>query len=278
MAASAWTGTATASADDSGDGSPDVKVGGGGAKTRTQYALGLAVITRPSHAGGRDQALVLRPLWSVRHGRFRLSGPRSGALLGSAGDEVSGASADVVETPRMAVRLGLSIDGGRRSGDALELRGLPDIRSTLRARLSVSRNWGGDWSSSVSLAPDVLGRGGGTWLALDLGRQWQLPSPALKGWQLSSGVGLTWGNARAMNTQFGIASDVALSSGRTAYLPGSGLRDLHLGLGLQRPMSKHWLGFGQVGWAMLLGDAGSSPVTQRRHGLTLSVGLAWRQP
>ncbi len=246
--------------------------------TRTQYALGLAAITRPSHAGGRDQTLVLRPLWALRHGRFRLSGPRSGGLLGTVGDEASGASADLVDTPQLALRLGLSIDSGRRSGDAPELQGLPDIRRTLRGKLSVSRNWHDDWSASLSLSPDLLGRGGGRWLAVDLGRHWHLQSSWLAGWQLSAGAGLTWGDARAMDTQFGIADAVAQRTGRPAYRPGSGLRDWHLGLGLQRPLSRHWMGFGQLGWSTLVGDAAASPLTLRRHGLTLSLGLAWRQP
>ena len=65
------------------------------------YALGLAVIDAPTYAGGAGRELKLRPLWSVRYGRFRLSGARSSGLLGSpATEKHSGASADLIDNDR----------------------------------------------------------------------------------------------------------------------------------------------------------------------------------
>ena len=115
-------------------------VAGGG----LTYALGLAVIDAPTYAGGAGRELKLRPLWSLRYGRFRLSGARSSGLLGAAtAERGSGASADLVETDRWSLGLGLRFDNGRQPGDDPALAGLPEIRQTLRGRLSGGLNLGG---------------------------------------------------------------------------------------------------------------------------------------
>jgi hypothetical protein len=88
------------------------------------YALGLAVIEAPTYAGGAGRELKLRPLWSVRYGRFRLSGARSSGLLGApTAERGSGASADLVQTDRWSLGLGLRFDNGRQPDDDPALAG-----------------------------------------------------------------------------------------------------------------------------------------------------------
>lgn len=242
------------------------------ASPRTEYALGLALIDRPSYAGSSKMAWKLRPLWTLRHGRFRLSGARSSGLLGRPGEDGSGASAELVETPLWRIGASLGIDSGRSSADDLRLAGLPDLRRTLRGKVYAHRDLAKDWGLSMNYSQDLLGRGGGATAGLDLGYGRWL-SPGLRG---SVGGGVTWADQRYMHAQFGIAPDVALRTGRQAFEAGAGVRDLHLGANVQWALSGAWFGFASVGTTRLMGDAAQSPLTTRRNGSSIAVGLAWR--
>lgn len=237
------------------------------------YALGLAVIDAPTYAGGAGRELKLRPLWSVRYGRFRLSGARSSGLLGApTAERHSGASADLIDGDRWKLNLGLRFDSGRQPGDDPALAGLPEIRQTLRGRLNGGLNLGGGFSTSLSYSADLLGRDGGGQLGWGLGYRWA-PWPQASA---SLGVGATWADRQHMQTHFGIAPDVALRTGRTAHVAGGGLLDVHAGAMLQVPLRGRWTLVGGLALAQLQGDAAASPLTRRAFGATASVALAWR--
>ncbi len=238
-----------------------------------RYALGLAIIDSPTYAGAAGREQKLRPLWSVRYGRFRVSGARSSGLLGApTAEKGSGASADLVNNRRWTLGLGLRFDNGRQPGDDPALAGLPEIRSTLRARLNGGLNLGGGFSTSLSYSADLLGRGGGGQVGWGLGYSWA-PWPKARA---SVGVGASWADQRHMQTYFGIAPDVALRTGRTAYVPGAGLLDLHAGAALQVPLGGQWTLVGGLALAQLQGDAAASPLTRQASGATASLALAWR--
>ncbi len=237
------------------------------------YALGLTVIDSPTYAGSAGREQKLRPLWSVRYGRYRLSGSRSSGLLGPTTPERgSGATADLIEGPRWTLGLGLRFDNGRSSSDDPALAGLPDIRRTLRARLNSNVKLGAGLSTSMSYSTDLLGRGGGAQLGWSLGYAWAPWAQATA----SVGVGATWADRQHMQTYFGVTPAVAQASGRTAFAAGAGLSDLQAGAALQVPLGGHWVLMGGLGLTRLQGDAAASPLTRRASGATASVALAWR--
>lgn len=237
------------------------------------YALGLAVIDAPAYAGGVGRELKLRPLWSVRYGRFHLSGARSSGLLGApSAEKHSGASADLVDNDRWKLNLGLRFDNGRQPGDDPALVGLPEIRSTLRGRLSGSLTLGGGLSTSLAYSADLLGRAGGGQVGWGLGYGWA-PWPAARA---SVGVGASWADQRHMQTYFGIAPDVAQRTGRAAYAAGAGLLDVNAAAVLQMPLGSRWTLVGGLALSQLQGDAAASPLTRKASNATASLALAWR--
>jgi outer membrane scaffolding protein for murein synthesis (MipA/OmpV family) len=237
------------------------------------YALGLAVIDAPTYAGAAGREQKLRPLWSLRYGRFTVSGARSSGLLGAPSTErTSGATADLVRNDRWSLNLGLRLDNGRSSSDDPELAGLPDIRRTLRARLNANYRLGGGFSTNLGYSADLLGRDGGGQLGWGLGYGWA-PWPTARA---SVGVGVNWGDKRYMQTHFGIAPDVALRTGRTAFTPGAGLTDMGVGVALRMPLGPRWSLTGGLGLSRLQGDAAASPLSRRDFGATASLALAWR--
>lgn len=259
---------ADAGAGAAGSGAAEPTAGNG-----LRYALGLAVIDSPTYAGAAGREQKLRPLWSVRYGRFQISGARSSGLLGAPTTEKhSGASADLVETDRWSLGLGLRFDNGRSASDDPALAGLPDIRSTLRARLNGSLRLGGGFSTNLAYSADLLGRDGGGQVGWGLGYGW---APWL-GAQASVGVGATWADKRHMQTYFGIAPDVALRTGRTAFTPGAGIVDVNAGAVLRVPLGERWSLSTGLALSQLQGHAADSPLTRKTFGATASVALAWR--
>jgi MipA family protein len=238
-----------------------------------RFLLGASLLNAPEYAGAARNQSKIRPLWAYQHGRFRISTSRAGGLLGLGGEAIgSGASADLLRGSRFKLGLALRTDGGRSSGDSARLKGLPEVRRTLRGRLYAGYALSKPWSLSASLSHDLLGREGGTTAGLDLGYRARLSARS----EWSAGIGLGLGDARYMRSYHGIDAQGAAASGLPSFRPGGGLRDLHLGLGLTTVLDAHWVGFATLGASTLLGDAADSPLTQRQAGVSVSVGLAYR--
>ena len=209
----------------------------------------------------------------MQWGRWRISTSGGSALLGF-GREGGGAGASTVLIDSNKLRLGvaLRVDSGRNSGDSSTTQGLPDVKRTLRARLYANYTLAPDWSLGANLSQDLLGRKGGMTGGVDLG--WRFyRSPTLE-W--TSGIGVSAGNATNLRSYFGVPESAAVTSGKPAYEPGTGLRDLHFGVGFTRPMSKHWFVFGSAGTSYLLGPVADSPLVEKRAGTAAAIGLAWR--
>ncbi|MBI3350297.1 MAG: MipA/OmpV family protein [Burkholderiales bacterium] len=238
-----------------------------------RYLLGASVASRPEYDGASTRQTKLKPLWAVQWGRWRISTSGGSALLGF-GREGGGAGASTLLIDSSKLRLGvaLRVDSGRNSGDSSTTQGLPDVKRTLRARLYANYSFAPDWNLGANLSQDLLGRKGGLTAGVDLG--WRFyRSPTLE-W--ASGVGLSAGDAQNLRSYFGVPESAVAASGKPAYTPGAGLRDLHAGVSFTRPLSKHWFVFGGTGASHLLGPAADSPLIQQRNGTYANLGLAWR--
>lgn len=239
----------------------------------TDYALGLAVVNKPSFSGSDEQKWRLRPLWAIRHGRYRLGGGGLSGLLARPGESgSSGASADLVESSRWKIGVSLSMDGGRKPDDDPGLAGTAVIRRTLRGKVYASTPLARQWTLSGAYSHDLLGRGGGGDLSVDLGWGRML----WPGWHLGLGWGATWADDTTMRAQFGLPAETALAAGRQPFAARAGWRDLHAGAGLRVGLSSRWFVFGGLGATRLLGDAAASPLSTRRVDASVSLGLAWR--
>lgn len=238
-----------------------------------RYLLGVSVQEKPEYDGAARRETKLRPLWAMQLGRWRLSTSGGSALLGFGREAAGpGASTQLAERGRLRLGLALRVDSGRSSGDSSTTRGLPDVKRTLRARLFANYRITPDLSLGAALAQDLLGRGGGLNGGVDLG--WRFyRSPTLE-W--TSNIGLSAADARNLRSYFGVPESAVASSGRPAYTPGAGLRDLHLGVGFTRSVSKHWFVFGSAGASRLLGPVADSPLVERRGGSSAAFGVAWR--
>jgi outer membrane protein len=149
------------------------------------------------------------------------------------------------------------------------LAGLPDVPRSLAVRASTHWALTPAWRVTGSLQQD-LQRGQGLHATVGLGWSHRLAS----GWTLDAGSGVTWANARAMNTFYGVRQDQVLA-GRGSWEPGAGLEQWHWGVGASRALSTHWRVATSVGRSTLLGGAAHSPLTRQRSGTTAQVSVAY---
>ena len=130
--------------------------------TKLNYVLGAIVSSGPDYTGGDGRSVHVRPAWALEYGRFRLSTSRGSTLMGHGLEQrESGATAVLAENDQFNLSASLRLDNGRKSGDSPLLSGLPEVRSTLRARISAGYAITPRWSVGAGLSQDILGRDGG---------------------------------------------------------------------------------------------------------------------
>lgn len=244
-------------------------------KSRVNYVLGAIVGSSPDYAGGAERSYSLRPAWAVEYGRFRLSSSRGSALMGHglAARSDSGASATLAESDRFSLRASLRIDQGDDGADSPRRRGLPDVRSTLRARLSTGYALTPRWSIGAGVSQDILGRDGGAQISLNMGYSF----PYSERTRVSFGVGAGFADRQYLRTHFGVpASAAGATSPLPAFDPKAGLYSVDAGVDVMVALSRHWVALGGVRVSQLQGDARRSPLTVEPVGYSASVGLAYR--
>ena len=236
-------------------------------------ALGATAVWTPNYAGSAGSSVAPRLVWAFQYGRVRLSTGGGAAILGIAQDPRGpGASAELFSSEKLRAGIALRIDRGRNSSDIDGLEDLPDVPATVRARAYASYALTPQWTLAATIAPDLLGRGGGVVGTLDAG--WRTPlGPAA---ECYAGAGLSLANASYMQSYYGVSAQTAAATGRTAFDAGAGPSGARLGAGFTAAITSRWIAFGGVGVTRLLGDAAASPLTQRQTGYSASLGIAYR--
>lgn len=238
------------------------------------YVLGVAYGLSPSYAGSDERKARLRPVLALQYGRFRLSSSRGSSVLRHGLDtRGSGASATLVERDRLNISASLRIDNGRSASDAVLLQGLPEVRSTLRGRLSMGYALTDRWSLSAGLSQDLLGRSGGAQLNTGLQYAFDLTPQT----RVNFGVGAALGDTTFMRTQFGVPQSAASQGSVLApFAPRGGLYSVDAGMGVMTALNRRWVAFGGVSVSQLRGDARRSPLTVRASTYSATAGIAYR--
>jgi MipA family protein len=243
---------------------------------RWGYVLGTAVVLAPPYPGAGFSSTKVRPLFAIQYGRLRISTSRANAMLGFGTDVAgSGVSADLLESRRWRFGLSARIDSGRKSAEAQQLTGLPDIESTVIGRAYASYALTERWSVSASVSQDFLNRGGG--MTLNHGLGYRAPLKLLgQHTEWTAGVGLTYANSTRLQTRYGITPEQSAATGLPAFEPRAGYTDAGFGLGLTTTLGPRWVFFANTSWSRLLGDAARSPLTLDTQSRFTSMGLAYR--
>ena len=234
--------------------------------------LGLAVIDGPAYAGAAEHQQQIKPIGSLRYGRFRLTTSRA-ALVEREADRsvVAGASLDLGQFHHWQLDAALRLDTGRDSADSPRLAGFDSVPTTVRGRLVASYPLGLHTLADLTLSTDLLGRGGGTTLGLDVRRRWRL-APA---WRWTLGAGVEVADAVYQRSYHGVSAAAARVSGLPPFEPDGGWQQWSANTGLTWQLNPQWRLGGAVAWNRLLGDAAASPLTEQRQGWTFTLGLVY---
>jgi MipA family protein len=235
-------------------------------------AIGLQLNNSPEYAGSDQRKFSVRPGIYLRWGRFAIG--TGGNLVTRHNDDeiVRGLTANLVQGDDLRARIGLRYDQGRKTSDSGELAQLDEVRATLRARLSVVWEPVRDWRFGAGVGTDILGRDGGTAVDFGLGRDFR-PS---QGTFVSIGASVSWGDEKFMAARFGISPEAAERSGKPAYDPGAGLRDVALTVQWRTDIDRSWTVWVSGGVSRLLGPAADSPLSLQAGQAAVGVGAAWR--
>jgi outer membrane scaffolding protein for murein synthesis (MipA/OmpV family) len=238
------------------------------------WALGLAASNGPDYAGSDERGSNLRPVIGLDIGRYTLSSGGGGSLLDfDLEPRYTGVSARLLDAERLKLSAGLRIGGGRTHDADSPLYGLPDVRKTLRARLSATWMFSPELSLRSSLNQDLLGRKGGTTLQTTLQYEWQI-TPST---EIGLAAGFTLADSTHLRSFFGVPADVALvRTPFAAYAPGGGVKSSDLGVEIKSAITDRWVVFGGVRFSQLRGDARNSPIVQKPNDYGVTVGLAYR--
>ncbi len=234
-------------------------------------AIGLLVAHRPAFSGAEGSVTRLTPGFFLRRGRFSIT--NASGFVTRRSDGVSrGIGLDLLQGKTWKASVGLRWDNGRRESSSDELRGLGDIQPTARARFGLGWSLAPGWRLGMGLNADLFGRGGGSIADITISRELRV-SPATV-WSLA--LGASHAGDRYLQTWYGITPEQSLRSGRPAYEPRSGWRDVSASVGFRTELSRDWLLIGGAGTNRLLGSAAESPLVTARTGWGLNAGLAWR--
>jgi outer membrane scaffolding protein for murein synthesis (MipA/OmpV family) len=148
----------------------------------------------------------------------------------------------------------------RRARDDTRLAHLPDVRDTTRLKLFASRTVR-FVTADGSVATDVLDRGHGTVAQANL---W-FTAPLTDHLSINVGPGVTWADARYMNSFYAVTTqEAALSSQLSAYSTHSGILDAHWNGLVEWQVFSHYRVGIQLSLMQLKGSAAASPLTEQR--------------
>lgn len=238
------------------------------------WSLGASISNGASYPGSTERSTGIRPVIGLEVGRYTISSGGGGSLLDFDLDaRDSGVTAKLLQWENLRLSGGLRLDGGRKGEDDLILQGLPDIRRTLRGRLSAVYDFNKHASLRSTLSQDLLGHKGGATLQTTARYEIQI-SPRT---EISFAAGFTLADATYMRSYMGVpASASGVTTALPVYVPGGGLFGQDVGVEIKHAVADRWVVFGGVRYSQLRGNARRSPLAVKPDNYGISLGLAYR--
>ncbi len=240
--------------------------------------VGAGVVRNPDYEGGRQQRLNFFPIANLAYktdvGVLTLGGDAS-----APSNSTPLIAWTVAKPDRYSASLLIDYDGGRRDdrrGTALRsgsphLQGLGNLGGTLEYGASGSYTVGFATANlTARTAPSRQGHGG---TILDFSVD--LAMPIDDRLTITASPSATWVSSRYMRRYFGVTPAQSAASGFSTYAPDGGVKSYGLTVSANFQATKHWIVAGNLAASRLSGQAGSSPIVERRNSLSPSVGVAY---
>ncbi len=231
-----------------------------------KFSVGLGVVTHPKYPGSSERKTDALPLFSANYGRFFIGGlPDAGVPLGL------GVTLLQDGPWRAGLGLGADLQKPRKESDSSRLTGLGDIDGTVSGSVFASYDAGFVFARG-NLITDIGGKGEGTRVNLDLDARYRL-LPQL---MLSAGPGITWADRKYTQTFFGVTAAQSASSGLAQHDASSGVNSLRFGVGANYQLTPRWGLGARATFSSLRGDAGDSPITEKKSQTSFGLFTSYR--
>lgn len=215
-------------------------------------AVGVALASAPEFLGSRKRRTLLLPVFDYRwkNGFFAGTSNGIGHLFSSA--------------PNVQYGLRITADFGRKASRSPALNGMGDIDAA--AELGGFFNY--FVSPAISLTSSLRYGAGNDrkGMLIDLGANYAVQLTPQ--WRSAVGVGVSYVNAKTMQSAFGVTPAQSVSSGYAPYSPGAGFRDVRATASLNYFVNRQWAVTGVVSASALQGDAKRSPIVRDRSPVT----------
>ena len=168
---------------------------------------------------------------------------------------------------KIGTALTLDVDR-RKASDGPRTAGLGNIPESVRAEAFASFD-SRFATARVSLGQDVSGNHTGLLGEAKVAAKW---SP-VDGLSLDFGPGATWGNARYMQTWFGVSAAQSAATSVPVHDVGDGIASVYLRLHASWRVDARWRLDAAVSRTRLADDAANSPVVEQRMGTSSQIAL-----
>ena len=224
-------------------------------------SVGASAITGPKYPGAKATTTLPIPYWDIdyKH-RFFSNGL----------DDVAGVYLFNDDTWKVGSALAYDITE-RREKDGDRLKGLGDVKSTMRAKVfaeyTVSL-----FTLSAEVAQDIIGHKQGMLIVLDA----TCAIPFINRWFFSVGPGVTWGDKQYVETFFGVTQAQSLHLRFPPFDVESGVVDIHLNVVASYSITHHWAATGAFCQARLRGSSADSPIAETKNQGTWTILLEYK--
>ena len=208
-----------------------------------KVVIGAGGIVGPKFEGAKRFEIDPVPLFLAEFGRVSVD-PR-------------GVSVKVVEFENFSFAARGGYDLGRDDSDDRHLRGLGDIDAGGVVGATAAYDLG-PVKFSAALDKTIGGSDGLTGV---LGAEAShMFGPVI----LTAGASATWADDNHMEDYFGVTRRQSARSGLSRYKAEAGIKRVDVQASATYLIDQHWLVRGQAGVSYLVGDAGDSPIVQRK--------------
>jgi outer membrane scaffolding protein for murein synthesis (MipA/OmpV family) len=177
---------------------------------------------------------------------------------------------------RLSASIGLGYRGERRENDtngfvgrsgSKALKGMGDVKGSATLNVGAEAQLTDVFSVGAHAELPVSRRENGKQFSLGLNAK-LLESQADK---VAVGVALQFGEAKYMQTYYGVDARQAARSGYRVFKPGGGLYGTDVSVSWEHRIDAHWTVTSMLGAQRLTGDAAKSPLVRRKTAPTFAV-------
>lgn len=222
------------------------------AAAQDHVVIGPAAVAGPSYEGADKYRVLPIPIVDITRGRLFL-------------DTVDGLGIDVIKAGPLTVGGSIGYVPGYRRRDVPD--GIGHLPDTAGARLFTT--YAGNGIRLTVGGTRSIGGTHGTTVDATLSYTVKLSSR----FSLAPTAATSWANRKFNDRYFGVSARQSRASGLDSFMPGSGFKDVTLGLTAKYAMSPRWFLIANASERGLLGDDADSPIVENKWRPLGSFGL-----